>query len=235
LPSAMDFPLNGTLRKALASDEENLHAGLMDLYEALVNDVLYPQPSKMVLFEGNHDLPRLFSVLKEDVGLTKMALAYVMTMPRVPQLYYGTEVLMTSPTVRDDGKARRDFPGGWAGDKVDAFTGQGLSAPQKDMQAFVRTLLNWRRTQTTVHHGKLMHFVPQEGTYAWFRYDADSTVMVVINKNKVETELDLARFTEVLKTPAAARDVLAGQAVTLGATVKLPPRSVKIFEVRRAL
>jgi neopullulanase len=156
-------------------------------------------------------------------------------MPRVPQLYYGTEVLMTSPTVRDDGKARRDFPGGWAGDKVDAFTGQGLSAPQKDMQAFVRTLLNWRRTQTTVHHGKLMHFVPQDGTYAWFRYDADSTVMVVINKNKVETELDLARFAEVLKTPAAARDVLAGQAVTLGATVKLPPRSVKIFEVRRAL
>jgi glycosidase len=232
LPSAMDFPLNGTLRKALASDEDNLHAGLMDLYEGLVNDVLYPEPSKMVLFEGNHDLPRLFSVLKEDVGLTKMALAYVMTMPRVPQLYYGTEVLMTSPTVRDDGKARQDFPGGWAGDKVDAFTGKGLGAKQKDMQAFVRTLLNWRKTQTTVHHGKLMHFVPENGTYAWFRYDADSTVMVVINKNKTETTLDLARFAEVLKTPAAARDVLAGKDVKLGKTVKLPPRSVKLFELR---
>jgi len=232
LPSAMDFPLNGTLRKALASDEDNLHAGLMDLYEALVNDALYPQPSKMVLFEGNHDLPRLFSVLKEDVGLTKMALAYVLTMPRVPQLYYGTEVLMTSPTVRDDGKARQDFPGGWAGDKVDAFTGKGLTDKQKDMQSFVRTLLNWRKTQTTVHHGKLMHFVPHDGTYAWFRYDADSTVMVVINKNKAETELDLARFGEVLKTPAAARDVLEGRSVTLGATIKLPPRSVKIFELR---
>jgi glycosidase len=194
--------------------------------------VLYPEPSKMVLFEGNHDLPRLFSVLKEDVGLTKMALAYVMTMPRVPQLYYGTEVLMTSPTVRDDGKARQDFPGGWAGDKVDAFTGKGLGAKQKDMQAFVRTLLNWRKTQTTVHHGKLMHFVPENGTYAWFRYDADSTVMVVINKNKTETTLDLAHFAEVLKTPAAARDVLAGKDVKLGKTVKLPARSVKIFELR---
>ena len=232
LPSAMDFPLNGTLRKALASDEDNLHAGLMDLYEGLVNDVLYPDPSKLVLFEGNHDLPRLYSVLKEDVGLTKMALAYVMTMPRVPQLYYGTEVLMTSPTVRDDGKARQDFPGGWAGDKVDAFTGRGLSAQQKDMQAFVRTLLNWRKTQTTVHHGKLMHFVPEHGTYAWFRYDADSTVMVVINKNKTEIDLDLTRFKEVLKTPVAARDVLGGKAVQLGATIKLPARSVQIFEVR---
>ena len=232
LPSVMDFPLNGILRKALASEDDNLHAGLTDLYEGLVNDVLYPEPSKLVLFEGNHDLPRLYSVLKEDVGLTRMALAYVMTMPRVPQLYYGTEVLMTSPTVRDDGKARQDFPGGWAGDPVDAFTGKGLSASQKDMQAFVRTLLNWRRTQTTVHRGKLMHFVPQDGTYAWFRYDADSTVMVVINKNRAETDLDLTRFREVLKTPAVARDVLEGGSVTLGSTVKLPPRSVKIFEVR---
>ena len=232
LPSAMDFPLNGTLRKALASDTDDLHSGLMDLYEGLVNDVLYPHPEKLVLFEGNHDLPRLFSVLKEDVGLTKMALAYVMTMPRVPQLYYGTEVLMTSPTVRDDGKARQDFPGGWAGDKVNAFTGKGLSARQKDMQAFVRTLLNWRRTQSTIHRGKLVHFVPENGTYAWFRHDADSTVMVVINKNAAETTLDLARFAEVLKTPAAARDVLAGKQVKLGATVRLPARSVKIFELR---
>ncbi|MFL6696008.1 MAG: glycoside hydrolase family 13 protein [Vitreoscilla sp.] len=232
LPSVMDFPLNGILRKALASDEDNLHAGLTDLYEGLVNDVLYPEPSKLVLFEGNHDLPRLYSVLKEDVGLTKMALAYVMTMPRVPQLYYGTEVLMTSPTVRDDGKARQDFPGGWAGDKVDAFTGKGLSAQQKDMQAFVRTLLNWRKTQTTVHRGKLMHFVPHDGTYTWFRYDADSTVMVVINKNRVQTELDLTRFAEVLKVPAVARDVLDGGSVTLAGTIQLPPRSVKIFEVR---
>ena len=232
LPSAMDFPLNGTLRKALASDTDDLHSGLMDLYEGLVNDVLYPHPEKLVLFEGNHDLPRLFSVLKEDMGLTKMALAYVMTMPRVPQLYYGTEVLMTSPTVRNDGKARQDFPGGWAGDKVNAFTGKGLSARQKDMQAFVRTLLNWRRTQSTVHRGKLVHFVPENGTYAWFRHDADSTVMVVINKNAAETTLDLARFAEVLKTPAAARDVLAGKQVKLGATVRLPARSVKIFELR---
>ncbi len=138
LPSAMDFPLNGTLRKALASDDESLHSGLMDLYEGLVNDVLYPEPAKLVLFEGNHDLPRLFSALKDDVGLTRMALAYVMTMPRVPQLYYGTEILMTSPTVRDDGAARRDFPGGWAGDSVNAFTGAGPDEREAEGHAGLR-------------------------------------------------------------------------------------------------
>jgi neopullulanase len=83
-----------------------------------------------------------------------------------------------------------------------------------------------------VHHGKLMHFVPENGTYAWFRYDADSTVMVVINKNTTETEIDLARFQEVLKTPATARDVIAGKSVKLGPTLKLTPRSVRILEVR---
>ncbi len=232
VPSVMDFPLHQTLRKALAADNDSLHSGLMDLYEALVNDQLYPHPDKLVLFEGNHDVPRLFSALKEDAGLTKMALAYVLTMPRVPQLYYGTEVLMTSPTERDDGATRRDFPGGWAGDAVDAFTGAGLSAPQRDMQDFVRRLLNWRKTQTTVHHGRLMHFVPENGTYAWFRYDAHSTVMVVMNKNATATTLDLARFKEVLKTPAKALDVLASHEVELGASVTLAPRSVTIFDVR---
>jgi len=232
VPSVMDFPLHLTLRKALAADD-SLHSGLMDLYEALVNDQLYPHPEKLVLFEGNHDVPRLFSALKEDAGLTKMALAYVLTMPRVPQLYYGTEVLMTSPTERDDGATRRDFPGGWAGDAVNAFTGVGLTPPQADMQAFVRTLLNWRRTQSTVHHGKLMHFVPENGTYAWFRYDAQSTVMVVMNKNQAQTTLDLGRFAEVLKTPANARDVLAGRDVALGGSLVLAPRSVTILEIRR--
>lgn len=231
LPSAMDFPLNQTLRRALVA-EDTLHTGLMELYEALVNDVLYPQPSKMVLFEGNHDMPRLYSALGHDADLVKMALAYVMTMPRVPQLYYGTEILMTSPTVRDDGKVRQDFPGGWAGDPVDAFTGKGLAPAQLDMQRFVRTLGAWRRTQSTIHHGALTHFVPEHGTYVWFRHDAQSVVMVAINKNHADATLDMARFREVLATPAAALDVIADRRVELGASVTLPPRSVRIFEVR---
>jgi glycosidase len=232
LPSLMDFPLNQTMRKALASEDDSLHTGLMDLYEALVNDVLYPDPSNLVLFEGNHDMPRLVSALNGDPDLVKMALAYVLTMPRIPQLYYGTEILMTSPTVRDDGATRRDFPGGWAGDPVNAFTGAGLSAQQRDMQAFVRTLLQWRRTQTTIHGGRLMHFVPEHGTYVWFRYDGHSKVMVAINKNHAEQALDMARFREVVPGPATARDVITGKGVQLGSTLKLAPRSVTILEIR---
>jgi glycosidase len=229
MPGMMDFPLHYVLRRALV-DNDSMHSGLADLYEALVNDNLYPEPSNMVLFEGNHDVPRLYSVLGEDLALWKMAIAYVLTMPRTPQLYYGTEILMTSPTVRDDGAARRDFPGGWAGDKINAFTGEGLSPAQREAQAYLRALMQWRKTQPVIHHGQLMHFWPQDGTYAWVRRDARDAVMVVINKNHEAKTLDMARFREALGTRSRARDVVTGQVHDLSTSVTVPARGVLVLQ-----
>ncbi|NRF68339.1 glycoside hydrolase family 13 protein [Aquincola sp. S2] len=231
LPALMDFPLHYVLRRALASDE-SWNGGLNELYEGLINDKLYPEPHNMVLFEGNHDVPRLFSVFDEDVALTKMALAYVLTMRGIPQLYYGTEVLMTSPKQRDDGATRQDFPGGWAGDAVNARTGAGLSEAQREVQAFVRTLMNWRKTAGVIHTGKLMHYAPENGTYAFFRYDGSRKVMVVFNKNKTETALDTRRFAEVLTGQVSGSDVISGRRFDLASSVTLPPRSVLVLELR---
>ena len=230
LPSLMDFPLNGKLRSALV-EKEGMGSGFSDLYAELTNDSLYPNPGNLVLFEGNHDQSRLYSVLNNDVGLVKMALTYVLTMPRIPQIYYGTEVLMSSDKERNDGAARRDFPGGWAGDKVNAFTGIGLSKEQVDMQQFLKKLLNWRKTEPTIHHGKLMHFAPDRGTYTYFRYDDHKIIMVVLNKNKTDTVLDTNRFHEVLATTARATDVLTGNAVDVSQSVTVPARSVLILEM----
>lgn len=231
LPSAMDFPLHGVLRNALVLPEGD-HSGLSALYEALVNDRLYPQPSNLVLFEGNHDTPRLFSVLNEDQALYRMAITYLLTMPRIPQLYYGTEIQMTSPKTRNDGAARLDFPGGWQGDQVNAFTGVGLNSAQKQAQEFVRKLLNWRKTQSVIHYGRLKHFAPLEGTYVYFRYDASHTIMVVFNKNAAETRLDLRRFREVLAPNSVATDVLTGQRMPLNNVLKLAGRSSLILQVQ---
>jgi glycosidase len=230
MPSMMDFPLHYVLRRALV-DHDSLHSGLTDLYEALVNDTLYPEPSNMVLFEGNHDVPRLYSVLNEDLDLWKMAIAYVLTMPRTPQLYYGTEVLMTSPKERDDGATRRDFPGGWAGDKVNAFTGEGLSPAQREAQAFLRTLMRWRQTRPVIHHGALTHFWPQGGTYAWVRHDAKSAVLVVINKNGEAKTLPTARFREAIGDRRQGRDVVTGQVQDLSTSVTVPARSVLVMDL----
>ncbi|PXX38649.1 glycoside hydrolase family 13 protein [Undibacterium pigrum] len=230
MPSMMDYPLHDTLRKALVAPE-NLHSGFATLYEALVNDQLYPKPSAMVLFEGNHDVSRLYSALDEDLDLFKMAITYVATMPRTPQFYYGTEILMTSTKHRDDGAFRKDFPGGWAGDAVNAFTGAGLNAKQLEAQAFVKKLLSWRKTQSSIHNGKLMHFAPQDGIYVYFRYDQKRKIMVVMNKNTTATELATARFAEVLPASAKAKDVFSGQEFELAQKIKVPARGVLLLEI----
>lgn len=230
LPSLMDYPLHNMLRKALVAPD-SLHSGLSNLYEELVNDGLYPDPGNLVLFEGNHDVSRLYSELNEDLDLYKMAIAYTLTMRRIPQFYYGTEILMTSPKERDDGAFRRDFPGGWAGDQVSAFTGQGLSSRQLEAQRFVRKLLNWRKSQTVIHDGKLLHYAPENATYAYFRYLGERKVMVILNKNATETGLDTRRFHEMLKPGSKGVDVISGRHFVLDQHLKLPPRSVLVLEV----
>jgi len=232
LPSVMDFPLHDILRRALV-EPDGYQSGLTSLYDALVNDNLYPEPRNLVLFEGNHDVPRLFSVLDEDPALWRMALVYVLTMPRIPQLYYGTEILMTSPKERDDGAVRQDFPGGWPGDAVNARTGAGLSDAQREAQAFVRRLLNWRKTQPAVHRGGLRHFYPDNGTYVYFRFDAKDRVMVVFNKAREPRTLDAARFREVLPQGASGTDVISGQRVDLAGRFTVPARSVIVLQIGR--
>jgi glycosidase len=230
LPSLMDFPMAEAMRSALAAKDDG--KGFNDVYETLSMDYLYPDPGQLVLFEGNHDMARLFSVVGEDYDLFKMDLVYVMTMPRIPQLYYGTEILMTSSTgARDDSSYRRDFPGGWAGDRVNAFTGAGLTPQQRAAQAFVKQLVNWRKTQPLIHHGKMMHYGAEDNTYVYFRYDGTRKVMVAFNKNPKEALLPTARFHEMLRGVGSGVDVLSGQRFDLRTELKLPARSVVILEL----
>ena len=231
LPSLMDFPMAETMRAALASREPG--SNFTDVYETLSLDYLYPNPSQLVLFEGNHDVARMFSVVGEDMDLYKMHLAWLMTMPRIPQFYYGTEVLMTSDTgPRNDASYRRDFPGGWAGDKVDAFTGAGLSAQQREAQAFVRKLVNWRKGESVIHSGKMMHYGAQDGTYVYFRYDGKKKVMVAMNKNNAPAVLTLARFSEMLAGVKAGVDIISAKRFALDGALTLPARGAVILELQ---
>jgi glycosidase len=226
----MDFVLQGQMLKAL-SEPESWNTGLRRLYESLANDQLVAHPQDQVLFDGNHDTPRLFSALDEDPALTRMALAYVLTTKRTPQIYYGTEVLMTSPKKHDDFDAFRvDFPGGWEGDAINAFTGQGLTSVQKEHQQWLRALLNWRKSQEVIHHGKLMHFVSDSGTYALVRYQGKNRVMVIFNKNKSDTSIDLKRFQEVWPAMTKATNVISKEVLSLNQTILAPARSVTILQ-----
>lgn len=230
MPSMMDFPLTEAMRTALA-DKNNPNV-FNDVYETLALDYLYPDPSNLVLFEGNHDMARLFSVVGEDVDRWKMDLAFIMTMPRIPHFYVGDELLMTSTVgTRDDSSYRRDFPGGWAGDKVNAFTGTGLTPQQREAQAFVRKLVNWRKGAAVVHDGKLMQYGPENNTWVYFRYSDRKKVMVAFNANAKEAVLPASRFHEMLSEVAGGTDVLTGKRFDLGKEIRLPAKSVVILEL----
>jgi glycosidase len=235
MPSLMDFPLTEAMRTALAPKErgdESRNNIFNEVYETLSLDYLYPDPSRLVLFEANHDMARLYSVVGEDIDRWKMDLAFVMTMPRIPQFYTGDELLMTSATKeRDDNSYRHDFPGGWAGDKVNAFTGAGLTPRQREAQEFVKKLVNWRKNSPVIHHGKLMHYGPENNTYVYFRYDEHKKVMVALNANDKETVLDAARFHEMLSGVASGRDVLTGKVYALKDEIRLPAKSTLILEI----
>ena len=232
LPSLMDFPLQNAVMSGLV-EPENWNSGLVKPYEMLANDFLYADPGNLVIFPDNHDMDRFFTQVNQDFALFKMGMVYFATMRGIPQFYYGTEILMDNDSAPGDhGIIRTDFPGGWAGDTTNAITGEGLSTLQKEAQAFTKYLLNWRKQKDVVHHGQLVQFAPENGVYAYFRFDESDKLMVVFNKNEKKTKLSLAKFDELLGEHTKAFDVLLQQDVDLQHSLLLAPKSVMLLEIR---
>lgn len=230
LPSAMDFPIQHALVNGL-TEEEGWFTGLMRMYEALAMDFHYPDPSNLVVLGDNHDMNRVYTALKEDFELWKIAMTYLITIRGIPQIYYGTEILMTGFEHEGHGKIREDFPGGWPGDEINAFTGQGLTNKQKEARDYLKKLLQWRQNQKVVHTGKLLHFIPREGVYVYFRYNEDEAVMVALNKNENDVELDMSRFEEILDSYSQGIDPISKEQYVLN-MLNLHKKSALILELK---
>ena len=213
LKSTMDFPMQRKLVEALKENEE-WDKGLVKIYEGLANDFHYPSPKDIMIFPDNHDMDRIHTQLNEDAVLTKMALAYLLTLPRIPQLYYGTEILMQNTAKPGDhGLIRTDFPGGWEGDSINAFSGRGLSSSQLDMQNYLKTLLQFRKNSPTIHEGRTVHFSPKDGVYLMFRVMDDNVVVLILNKNEESYDLDLGNFKEMGLENKRLQNVISGQEI----------------------
>lgn len=231
LKSVMDFPVNIAMIKAL-NEVESWGTGIKKLYEMMAMDFLYPDPMNLVTFPDNHDMARIWALLNHDYDLWKMAITHVMTNRGIPQLYYGTEILTDSPANRDDGAVRSDFPGGWAGDAINAFTKKGLTPQQLEAQAYIKKLLHWRQSATAIHTGQLKHFLPENGCYVYFRYNDDQTIMVVINKGDM-IELDIAKYSEMMNPFSTAKNVLNGAKIKLGKSLSVSSRSITVYELMK--
>ena len=232
MKSTMDFPLQSALVQAL-TEPESWDKGLVKLYEALANDFAYVRPNDLLVMGDNHDMDRLFTFMKKDPQLMQMALAYLLTVRGIPQLYYGTEVLLeNSAKPGDHGLIRSDFPGGWKDDTLNGFTGAGLSAEQLKVQAYLKKLLNWRKNKKVIHEGKTLHFGPAQGVYVYFRYTASETVMVILNKNNKLTKLETGRFSEILGNRISAKDIITGDRYDIKQALELPAKTALVLEIK---
>lgn len=185
LPSVMDFPLQEALTEGLAVDLAEWMSGMNRIYEALALDFLYPDPKALMIFLDNHDTDRFADKMKGNKERIKMGLTMLATLRGIPQLYYGTEYGFRSANLSNGhGSARKDFPGGWKKDRKNLFTGEGATESEKEIAQHARLLFNWRKNKPVIHTGNMTHFLPQQNTYAYFRYTREECVFVFLNPTR---------------------------------------------------
>ena len=205
--------------------------GVNKLYTTLSNDFLYKDANRNCVFLDNHDLTRILSEVGGDIEKVKTGIAWLLTTRGIPQLYYGTEVLMKGEKNPDDGNVRLDFPGGWKGDTKNAFTGDGLTEEEKDMQQYVTILANFRKKSSAITKGAFMQFVPDDGLYIYFRYDAKQTIMCVMNTSNKNKEVDFSNFTERTSGYKAGKNIVTG--VTVANKFTIPAKRMWILELSK--
>lgn len=230
LPSVMDFSLQESLIQAL-NEDESWNTGWVKVYESLANDFLYPNPDNLLVFADNHDMSRVYTELEQDLAKTKMAMTMLLTTRGIAQMYYGTEVLLDNTGSNDHGDIRIDFPGGFAGQKTNAFTGQGLNADQVDMQQTITTLLNFRKNSPAIAKGKLTHFSPKEAVYSYARVSEQQTVLVFLNKNTTAKTWSLDYMREVIGNHKSATGLFNKQKVKLTKPLTLPAMSAVVLVI----
>ena len=231
IPSMMDFPLQDAVARGL-NEKEDFATGLVTIYEMLANDFLYPDPASLVIFPDNHDMPRFYMQMGMNDDLFRLGITFFLTTRGIPQIFYGTEILMTHTEGNDHGVIRKDFPGGWPGDKVNGFTGEGLTAEQKAMQGYIKSLLNYRKGKEVLHSGNLTHFAPENGVYLYFRHNESDIVMVILNKSDTPVKLSTGRFSEITGRCTEAVNAITGEKIKWDGSLEVPALSPLILELK---
>ena len=229
LPTVMDFAFFDRINQAKNEDTDEWWNGMNRIYNVLCYDYLYPNPKSVMAFVENHDTDRFLGEGKDSVAL-KQALALLLTINRIPQLYYGTEVMMNGTKTVTDGYVRQDFPGGWASDKHNAFTAEGRTKAENDMFRWISNLLHWRKGNEVITKGSQTQFITYKGVYVVARQYKGKSVMTVINGKREAAELDVKRYAEIIGETVKATDVTTGRHVSLNKNVKLRPRQTMILE-----
>lgn len=229
LKTVMDFSFYDKLNQAKREETDQWWKGFNRIYNSLCYDYLYPNPSSVLAFIENHDTDRFLGEGKDSTML-KQALALLLTINRIPQLYYGTEVLMNGTKEVTDGNVRKDFPGGFPGDAHNCFTAEGRTKAENAMFQWTSRLLHWRQGNEIITKGSQIQFIPYNGVYVIARQYKGKTVMTILNGKRSGNELSVARYAEVIGSHKVATDVITGKTFDLTKDINLSQREALILE-----
>ena len=230
LTTVMDFSFFDKVNIAKKEQSDGQGRGLDRIYNNFVYDFLYPNPLSVLTFIENHDTDR-FLEEGQDFASLKQAITMLLTVPRIPQLYYGTEVLMNGVKTITDGYVRKDFPGGWKDDKQNAFTAAGRTTAQNECFDFYKTILHWRKNNEVISRGSMTHFIVENSVYAYARQLNNKTGFVMLNGSDKEITADLNIYAEILQGYASGKEVLTGRTIQLGKEMKMQPRETLVIEL----
>ena len=229
LKTVMDFSFYDKLNQAKHEETDDWWKGFNRIYNSLCYDYLYADPSHVLAFIENHDTDRFLGNGKDSAAL-KQALALLLTVNRIPQLYYGTEMLMSGTKEETDGNVRKDFPGGFAGDTHNCFTAEGRTKAENVMFQWESKLLHWRQGNELISKGRQTQFIPYKGIYVIARQYQNRTSLTILNGKRAEATMPVARYAEVIGKATTATDVITGRKIDLTHDITLQPREAIVVE-----
>lgn len=230
LPGVIDFQMCFAIQEALTKGP-GWQDGDARIYYTLAQDYFYEDPLKNLIFLDNHDMKRFYTVIGEQINKYKSGIAFLMTMRGIPQIYYATEILSTGTGEPSWATYRKDFPGGWPDDTINKFTPAGRTSIENEAFNYTRTLIKYRQATPALQTGKLLQFAPIDGLYTYFRYDAEKTVMVVLNTSNMDKNLDTKRFAERMQGFSHGKNVITGDMLNDLGRLSLEKNSCLVLEL----
>ncbi len=228
-----DFALFAAVHEVFNEETPWWDQKMNKIYKVFQNDFVYANPHDLMVFLENHDTTRINEIV--DFDDYKLMTTLLATVRGVPQTYSGTEISIKGSKEKGDADLRKDFPGGWPDDSRSAFTSAGRTDVENKYFDFTARLFNWRKTEPIIHHGKTMHFAPQNEVYVYFRYTDNKTIMVVLNANDEDQTLNMQRFNQRIGNAQIGKDVFSKAVTPLTGQLPIPANSTKIISFKTSM
>jgi neopullulanase len=100
------------------------------------------------------------------------------------------------------------------------------------MKNYLSKLLIWRKNNPVISGGATLHFAPYHGLYVYFRYNKEKTIMVILNKNTRPTIIETKRFSEILKSKTAGKNIMTNERVSINQPFTVAPESSTILDIQ---